>query len=169
MTTEEYQAAARYWEEKDAVSVKLEQDTLRAMVEKYIQSNNTCALATGTGDYVRCTPIEYSWHDHCFWMFSEGGKKFIGLGNNPHVCLAIYDRYTGFGTLHGMQITGWRNWWSRSAILTTLTPRGRTFPWKLCAGSPVPCTSFVFALPASNVCFRFQGAGGLPAANFAAG
>ena len=83
MTTEEYQAAARYWEEKDAVSVKLEQDTLRAMAEKYIQSNNTCALATGTGDYVRCTPIEYSWHDHCFWMFSEGGKKFIGLGNNP--------------------------------------------------------------------------------------
>ena len=106
MTTEEYQAAARYWEEKDAVSVKLEQDTLRAMAEKYIQSNNTCTLATGTGDYVRCTPIEYSWHDHCFWMFSEGGKKFIGLGNNPHVCLAIYDRYTGFGTLHGMQITG---------------------------------------------------------------
>lgn len=36
MTTEEYQAAARYWEEKDAVSVKLERDTLRAMAEKYI-------------------------------------------------------------------------------------------------------------------------------------
>lgn len=26
------------------------------MVEDYILSNNTCALATGTGDYVRCTP-----------------------------------------------------------------------------------------------------------------
>ncbi len=106
MTAEEYQAAARYWEEKDAAGVKLEHDTLRTMAETYIQSHNTCALATGTGDYVRCTPIEYGWHDSCFWMFSEGGKKFIGLGKNPHVCLAIFDRYEGFGTLHGMQIMG---------------------------------------------------------------
>lgn len=106
MTNEEYQAAARYWEEKDAAGVKLEQAKLRAMVENYIQANNTCALATGTGDYVRCTPIEYSWHDNCFWMFSEGGKKFIGLGKNPNVCLAIYDRYEGFGKLHGMQVMG---------------------------------------------------------------
>ena len=104
VTKEEYQAAARYWEEKDADSVKLEPGKLRSMVEEYIQSNNTCALATGTGDYVRCTPIEYSWHDGCFWMFSEGGKKFIGLEKNPHVCLAIYDRYEGFGSLHGMQV-----------------------------------------------------------------
>lgn len=106
MTDEAYQAASRYWEEKDAVSVRLEQGKLRAMVEEYIQSNNTCALATGTGDYVRCTPIEYSWHDGAFWMFSEGGKKFIGLQSNPHVCLAIYDRYEGFGKLHGMQVMG---------------------------------------------------------------
>ena len=31
VTNEEYQAAARYWEEKDASSVKLEQDKLRTM------------------------------------------------------------------------------------------------------------------------------------------
>lgn len=106
MTKAEYQAAIHYWEEKDAASVKLEPDKLRSMVEEYIQVNNTCALATGTGDYVRCTPIEYSWHDNYFWMFSEGGKKFIGLQENPHVCLAIYDRYEGFGKLHGMQVMG---------------------------------------------------------------
>ena len=106
MTNEEYQAAARYWEEKDAAGVKLEHDTLRTMAETYIQSHNTCTLATGTGDYVRCTPIEYGWHDSCFWMFSEGGKKFIGLEKNPHVCLAIFDRYEGFGSLHGMQVMG---------------------------------------------------------------
>lgn len=64
MTKEEYQAAIHYWEEKDAVSVKLEPGKLRSMVEEYIQANNTCALATGTGNYVRCTPIEYSWHDN---------------------------------------------------------------------------------------------------------
>ena len=40
MTAEEYQAAARYWEEKDAAGVKLEHDTLRSMAETYIQSHN---------------------------------------------------------------------------------------------------------------------------------
>lgn len=106
MTDREYQAAACYWDEKDASSVRLERSKLRAMAEAYIQANNTCALATGTGDYVRCTPIEYSWHDGCFWMFSEGGRKFIGLQSNPHVCLAIYDSYKGSGSLRGMQVMG---------------------------------------------------------------
>lgn len=121
MTAEECQAAARYWEEKDAAGVKLEHDTLRTMAETYIQSHNTCALATGTGDYVRCTPIEYGWHDSCFWMFSEGGKKFIGLEKNPHVCLAIFDRYDGFGTLHGMQVMGLAELVNRSAKHTMPT------------------------------------------------
>lgn len=106
MTHEEYEAAARYWDEKDATGVKLDENRLRAMAEKYILANNTCALATGAGEYVRCTPVEYSWHDDCFWIFSEGGKKFVGLEKNPQVCLAIFDQYDGFGKLHGMQVTG---------------------------------------------------------------
>lgn len=55
------------------------QEALKKAVSDYIAQNNTCALATGIGDYVRCTPIEYSFHDGKFWMFSEGGKKFVGL------------------------------------------------------------------------------------------
>lgn len=106
MTKEEYAAAARYWDEKDAGSVRLERDKLQAMAEEYIRANNTCALATGAGSYVRCTPIEYSYHDGCFWLFSEGGKKFIGLADNPNVSLAIFDKYEGFGKLHGMQVQG---------------------------------------------------------------
>ena len=47
VTKEEYQAAARYWEEKDAESVKLEPGKLRSMVEEYIQYSYTCARATG--------------------------------------------------------------------------------------------------------------------------
>lgn len=105
-TDQVLRAAERYWDEKDADSVRLDQARLRAMIEDYIQANNTCALATGTGHYVRCTPIEYSYHDGCFWMFSEGGKKFIGLGENSNVCLAIFDKYEGFGKLHGMQVMG---------------------------------------------------------------
>ena len=104
MTQAQFQAAARYWEEKDAASVKLDPAQLRSVAEAYIQANNTCALATGAGAYVRCTPIEYSFHDGAFWMFSEGGKKFIGLSENPNVCLAIFDGYTGFQNLHGMQV-----------------------------------------------------------------
>lgn len=106
LSQQTFAAAARYWEEKDAESVKLDKDKLRTMAEAYIQANDTCALATGTGDYVRCTPIEYSYHDGCFWMFTEGGKKFIGLAKNNNACLAIFDKYDGFGNLHGIQITG---------------------------------------------------------------
>lgn len=106
MTQNQYKAAARYWEEKDAHGVKMDPAALKKAAEEYISNNNTCALATGTGDFVRCTPIEYSYHDGCFWIFTEGGKKFVGLEQNPNVCLAIFDKYNGFGTLHGMQITG---------------------------------------------------------------
>lgn len=81
-------------------------DELQRAVEKYIGENNTCALATGAGDFVRCTPIEYSYHDGKFRMFSEGGEKFIGLEKNENVCLAIYDKYDGFGSLKSIQVMG---------------------------------------------------------------
>ena len=106
-TTQRLQEAAEYWEKKDAAGVPVDREALQKRMEEYILTNNTCALATGSGDYVRCTPIEYSYHDGAFWMFSEGGKKFIGLADNPNVCLAIYDKYEGFGKLHGMQVMGW--------------------------------------------------------------
>lgn len=106
MTHEAFQAAANYWKERDASSVKMDRAQLVQAAESYIQANDTCALATGAGDFIRCTPIEYSYHDGCFWMFSEGGEKFIGLEKNANVCLAIFDKYQGFGSLHGMQVMG---------------------------------------------------------------
>lgn len=104
MTHEEFERAAHYWDNKEQAAMP--EDALKQAVLKYIGENNTCALATGTGDYVRCTPIEYSFHDGKFWMFSEGGRKFIGLEKNRHVCLAIYDKYDGFGSLRSLQVTG---------------------------------------------------------------
>ena len=103
---EEYERAANYWKEKDAQSKKLDQDALKKAVEEYIQANNTCALATAAGDFVRCTPLEYTYHDDCFWIFSEGGEKFYALEKNKNVCLVIFDKYEGFGKLKGMQVTG---------------------------------------------------------------
>lgn len=102
----DFEKAASYWEEKDAQSVKMPPDALRVQIEKFIEAHNTCALATGYGDFVRCTPIEYSYWREKFWMLSEGGLKFRALQNNKNVCLAIYDSYSGFGKLAGMQITG---------------------------------------------------------------
>ena len=104
MTHEEFQQAAQYWNRKEQTAMPKE--ALQQAMEDYINANNTCALATGTGDYVRCTPIEYSYHDGKFWMFSEGGEKFIGLEKNANVCLAIFDKYDGFGKLKSIQVMG---------------------------------------------------------------
>lgn len=106
MTHEEYRQAANYWVEKDVNAVKMEQDELKKYVEAAILAHNTCALATGYGDFVRCTPIEYTYREGAFWLFSEGGTKFIPLEHNPNVCLAIYDPYGGFNGLFGLQVTG---------------------------------------------------------------
>lgn len=57
----DYQKAASYWEEKD--TVKMEKSKLIQEVEEFIASHNTCALATGCDDFVRCTPIEYTYMD----------------------------------------------------------------------------------------------------------
>lgn len=104
MTHEQFKAAAQFWDKKDCIPMP--ETELKKTVTDYIQANNTCALATGVGDYIRCTPIEYSFHDGKFWMFSEGGKKFIGLEANPNVCMAIFDKYDGFGNLKSLQIMG---------------------------------------------------------------
>ena len=106
LSHEEYEEAATYWKKKDAESVKLDEAKLKKAVEEYILANKTCALATGAGEFVRCTPIEYTYHHGAFWMFSEGGEKFAALEKNKNVCLAIFDKYEGFGKLKGMQVTG---------------------------------------------------------------
>lgn len=104
MTHEEYQKVINYWNNKE--NVAMPKEMLMEKAEEYILKNNTCALATGKGDYVRCTPVEYSYHDGKFWIFTEGGEKFIGLEKNENVCLAIFDQYNGFGKLSSIQVMG---------------------------------------------------------------
>lgn len=102
----DYKKASYYWIDKDTKADQMDHDKLLLHMEKFINAHNTCALATGCGDFVRCTPIEYNYKDRKFWMFSEGGLKFYGLEGNKNVCLAIYDSYTGLSQLGGMQISG---------------------------------------------------------------
>lgn len=109
MNHDDYVKAANHWKNADASAKKMDRDSLRNAILSYIEANNTCALATGAGDFVRNTPIEYTYHDNAFWMFSEGGEKFMALEKNKNVCLAIFDKYATFGQLKGMQIMGVAN------------------------------------------------------------
>lgn len=102
----DYDKAAAYWREKESADVLAPEDVLMAEAEKFILAHNTCALATGSGDFIRCTPIEYSYRQGAFWMMSEGGLKFRALEGNLNVCLAIFDPYEGFSRLGGMQVSG---------------------------------------------------------------
>jgi uncharacterized protein YhbP (UPF0306 family) len=102
----DYEQASRYWTDKDKTAKKMEKPELMRAMEQFIKTHNTCALATGADDFVRCTPIEYNYVDGAFYMFSEGGLKFRALRDNKNVCLAIFEPYSGFGTLKGMQVSG---------------------------------------------------------------
>lgn len=102
----DYDKAADYWKQQDKNAVKADKKLIMSETEKFISSHNTCVLATGFDSNVRCTPIEYAYLNDCFWLMSEGGEKFRNLKQNKNVCLAIYDSYTGFGKLGGMQISG---------------------------------------------------------------
>lgn len=102
----DYKKAASYWENKDAESKAMDSEELKAEIEKFVSARNTCALATACGEFVRCTPIEYSYMDGKFWMLSEGGLKFGALEKNRNVCLAIFDGYSGFSSIAGAQVTG---------------------------------------------------------------
>lgn len=102
----DYDEQARYWIEKEAASKGMEKEKLKEWIEAFIKERNTCALATASSDFIRCTPIEYNYLDGAFYLFSEGGLKFIGLKENKYVSLAIYDAYDGFGNLKGLQVQG---------------------------------------------------------------
>ena len=104
MNTEEYKSAVNFW--KMQPHKEMPQDQLKQYIEIFISANAVCALATGAGDYVRCTPLEYSYHDGKFWIFTEGGEKFIGLEKNKNVCLAIFDSNISFKDLKSVQVMG---------------------------------------------------------------
>ncbi len=104
MTTEEYKEAAGFWKAKECKEMPTEQ--LKSIVETFLCNSAVCALATGTGDYVRCTPLEYSYHDGKFWIFTEGGEKFIGLEKNKNVSLAVFEKNPDFGELKSVQVMG---------------------------------------------------------------
>ena len=106
MSPEEFDKAAAYWTSKEDSEKRMPKDELRAAIDAFLAGHNTCALATGSGDFVRCTPLEYAWRDGAIWIFSEGGLKFRGLKDNANVSVAVFEPYDGFGKLASAQVTG---------------------------------------------------------------
>ena len=104
MKPEEYKKAINYWSKKESKTMPA--DMLKPVVEQFLSNSAVCALATGTGNYVRCTPLEFSYHDGKFWIFTEGGQKFIGLEKNKNVSLAVFDKNPNFGELKSVQVMG---------------------------------------------------------------
>ena len=106
MTPEEFDQAAAYWTNREDAEKRVPEAELRVDIDRFLSAHNTCALATGAGDFVRCTPLEYAWRDETLWIFSEGGLKFRGLRDNKNVSVAIFEPYDGFGKLASAQVTG---------------------------------------------------------------
>lgn len=105
MDHEQFEQAASYWTAKEAGAKRMPEAELRQQIDDFLEKHNTCALATGSGDFVRCTPLEYAWHDGAFWIFTEGGLKFRALEHNANVSLAVFESYGGFGMLESVQVT----------------------------------------------------------------
>jgi len=91
---------------RDSLMKDMGDEELRKYVEEFLRSHNTCTLATCHGSWPRATPIEYTYHDGCLYLISEGGEKFAGLLMNGRVSVAVYEDYTSMNNLAGMQLTG---------------------------------------------------------------
>lgn len=99
----DYQEKMNYWKNKE--NQQMPKDQLIKRIEEPLKAHNTCALATGYADFVRCTPIEYTYLNQTFYFFSEGGLKYKALEKNKNACIAIYEPF-GQGPLFGIQIMG---------------------------------------------------------------
>lgn len=104
MTNEQYDQAVTFWERKSAGEKKCDRTALYKWIDGFLSSHKVLALATGTNDFIRCTPLEYSWHDNALWIFTEGGLKFKALRENRHVSAAVFDADVSLNSLKSLQI-----------------------------------------------------------------
>lgn len=106
MTDDQYEQAASFWERHDATEKKMPEEEVNEWINQYLNSHQVLALAVGGDNFIRCTPLEYSWHDGALWIFTEGGLKFKAIRGHKHAAAAIFDTNTSFGGLKSLQIEG---------------------------------------------------------------
>ena len=81
-------------------------ERLQEEIDKFINSKNTCTLSTGDNDFVRGTPIEFIYNERNFYFITEGGLKYRGIIKNKKAAITLYDDYSGFNNLKGLQMQG---------------------------------------------------------------
>jgi menaquinone-dependent protoporphyrinogen IX oxidase len=101
-----FETASKFSEILNKPHMELDKQELFEEINKFIINHNTCSLATGSGEYVRNTPIEYTYYNSNFYFISEGGFKFRGLLQNSNVSISIFDNYISMNELKGIQISG---------------------------------------------------------------
>lgn len=72
-------------------------DALKARIDDFLAAHNTLALATGCGNWVRCTPLEYLRVNGALYILTEGGLKFKGSGGtarSPPPCMTATTAWT---------------------------------------------------------------------------
>lgn len=99
-------SAVNVWEMRRISGVQMPRGELLTEFEDFVSKRANCALATGSGTYVRNTPMRYSYRAGRFYLFTEGGFKFKGLQANPNVCLAIYDPADTSSITRGVTVEG---------------------------------------------------------------
>lgn len=106
MTEEQFNQAESFWTRRDKETKAMEQEDIYKWIDAFLASHSVLALATGDGDFIRCTPLEYGWHEGALWIFTEGGLKFRALRKNPEVAATIFDSGMTPGNLASVQIEG---------------------------------------------------------------
>ena len=64
-------------------------DALKARIDDFLAAHNTLALATGCGNWVRCTLLEYLRVNGALYILTEGGLKFKGIWWNGAISAAV--------------------------------------------------------------------------------
>lgn len=106
MTDEQYDQAITFWARKDESEKRMDPEAVWNWICAFLSSHKVLALATASKDFIRCTPLEYTWHDGALWIFTEGGLKFKALKENKMIAAAVFDTNASFGGLQSVQIAG---------------------------------------------------------------
>ena len=106
MTEEQLTQAESFCTRKDETEKKMDSGAVYSWINDFLSDHKVLALATAAVDFVRCTPLEYTWHDGALWIFTEGGLKFKALRQNKNVAAAVFETNPSFGGLKSIQIEG---------------------------------------------------------------
>jgi menaquinone-dependent protoporphyrinogen IX oxidase/uncharacterized protein YhbP (UPF0306 family) len=92
--------------EKMACGGQMAEEEIKTAIEDYLRAHHICVLATGHGDQVRATTVDYLFNSGKIYIYSEGGEKFAHLLRNPAAAIAVYTEYTSMEDIAGLQIAG---------------------------------------------------------------